>query len=226
MTGTISVLWDLPKPRGLSIRSLPGVRGMSSSVGNRPRTGISGKASGGGRRDRASRAWLGGSGRCIEGVGRERGIAASDSRGTGPSRPGVWGKSSAGIFGRVSWSLSANEPVGVGGRKLPTSSRVASALGTGILTAKSMSGSSAEKRGQLIRIWLQHRMLNCYRNIKLKNSQDSDLAILWEMEATRLQLQAWLSSPQYVCDRSLPHLTLPACPTHLVPLLVVVLWGY
>lgn len=82
------------------MRSRPGVRGMSSSVGKRPRTGISGKVSGGGRRC-ASRAWLGGRGRCMEEAERGRGVGASESRGSGPSRPGVRGISSS-IFGLLS----------------------------------------------------------------------------------------------------------------------------
>lgn len=149
VTGTFSVLfWDLSRPLARTIRSLPGVRGTSSSVDSLARngSGSSGRGPGGrSRREWASMAGVGG--RCIDGSTRDLGRAVLGSRDAGAPLPGVQGRSSPSVWalGRVSWSLSAREPVGVGGRRLVTSSW-RSILNTGMATPRSMSGSSAERQ--------------------------------------------------------------------------------
>lgn len=91
VTGTFSVLfWDLPRPLARSIRSLPGVRGTSSSVDSLALNGRSGMGQGGGsRREWPPMAGEGGRGRCIGGTTRDLGRAVSGSRDVEAPLPGV-----------------------------------------------------------------------------------------------------------------------------------------
>lgn len=118
--GIVSVLCDLPKLLARSIRSRPGVRGISSSVGSRARWGKSGSGPGGGwRRERPSTAGWGGRGRCNkDGEAVLRRDVFESSTGAA-NRLGVQATSSGSALplAFVSWSLSGRAPVGVGGRR-------------------------------------------------------------------------------------------------------------